>query len=126
MRSIRDCMTYQEAQPVAASGAIQAAASGAIQAAASFVLPYSFAPGDKRAPWTCTFVLPNSFAPGDQLKTEAIGEGDTRDDAQEDACLWMMVKLFAHDPSRVLVRPKHWRITIDELVANIPPRLEGG
>ena len=94
VRSVKACMTWEEPRP------IQAAASG--------------------APWKCTLVLPNCFAPDDQLNMEAIGEGTTKDKATEDACHCMMVKLFAHDPQRVVVRQAHWTIPIQDLVANIP------
>ena len=70
--------------------------------------------------WRCILQLPNSFQPNDGRRLEAIGEGCSKDDASEDACRKAMAKLLYEDPSNVVLRPKHWKLSPDELIASLP------
>ena len=70
--------------------------------------------------WRCTLTLPNSFAPGDGLRVVATGEGRSKTEASEMACLRAVVSLISESPSDFLLRPAHWDVSPDELVANMP------
>ena len=70
--------------------------------------------------WRCILQLPNSFQPDDGRRLEAVGEGRTKDDASEDACRKALAKLLYEEPSNVVLRPKHWKLPPDQLVASLP------
>ena len=78
------------------------------------------APGSASAPWCCTLQLPNSFAPNDGLEVVAVGKGASRDEASEHACRQVIAQLLLRDPSRVVLRPKQWKVAPDELLAGMP------
>ena len=70
--------------------------------------------------WRCILQLPNSFQPNDGRRLESVGEGHTKEDASEDACRKAFAKLLYAEPSNVVLRPKHWKIAPDEVVASLP------
>jgi len=70
--------------------------------------------------WRCTLTLPNSFAAGDGRRVAATGEGATKDAASELACLRAVASLISLSPSEFLLRPAHWNVSPDDLVANLP------
>ncbi|CAK0906516.1 unnamed protein product, partial [Prorocentrum cordatum] len=72
------------------------------------------------AGWRCTLTLPNSFAPGDGRRLVAIGESETKNEASEFACLRAVGSLVIDNPGQVVLRPVHWKVTPDVLVANLP------
>ena len=70
--------------------------------------------------WRCILQLPNSFQPDDGRRLEAVGEGRTKDDASEDACCKAFAKLSYEDSANVVLRPVHWKLPPDQLVASLP------
>ena len=82
-------------------------------------LPRS-APGSASATWHCSLDLPNSFAPGDGLRLQAEGFGRTKDEASELACRQAVARLLVENPSEVVLRPKHWNISITDLLVGMP------
>ncbi|CAK0883674.1 unnamed protein product, partial [Prorocentrum cordatum] len=72
------------------------------------------------AGWRCTLTLPSSFAPGDGRRLVAIGESETKNEASELACLRAVASLVIKNPGQVVLRPVHWKVTPDVLVANLP------
>ena len=77
-------------------------------------------PGPSCAEWRCTLTLPNSFAPGDGRRVEVTGEGTSKDAAGELACLRAVAELISESPQNFVLRPKHWMVSPDELVAHLP------
>ena len=78
------------------------------------------APGGASAEWRCTLTLPNSFAPGDSRRVVVTGEGTSKHAASEHACLGAVASLISESPSDFLLRPAHWKVSPDVLVANLP------
>ena len=78
------------------------------------------APGPASAVWECTLDLPHSFAAGDGLSVQTSGQGASKDEASEVACLRAVAHLISARPSRFLLRPKHWAVTPQELLAHLP------
>ena len=78
------------------------------------------APGSASAPWHCSLDLPNSFSPEDGLLLHAEGEGPTKDDASEHACRNALAQLLMGNPSQVVLRPSQWKVTPEDLLANLP------
>jgi len=74
------------------------------------------------SPWRCSLRLPNSFAPGDGVEVVVSGQGATKKDASEDACQIAIAMLLSEDPSKVVLRPDHWKVSPDELIAELPGR----
>ena len=66
--------------------------------------------------WRCSLQVPNSFAPGDGLRVFTTGEGITQTDASEDACQTALAVLLLRDASKVILRPKHWKVPIQDIV----------
>jgi hypothetical protein len=77
-------------------------------------------PGSASSWWRCSLRLPNSFTPGDGFELFTTGAGSTRTDASNDACHTAMAILLLRDASKVVLRPKHWKVTPDELIAGLP------
>ena len=77
-------------------------------------------PGVASSPWQCDLDLPNSFAPDDGLRLEVSGQASTKEAASEITCHLAMALLLNANPSQVVLRPKHWNISIDALVAGLP------
>ena len=77
-------------------------------------------PGVASSPWRCDLDLPNSFAPDDGLRLEVSGQASTKEAAAEINCHLAMALLLNANPSQVVLRPKHWNISIDALVAGLP------
>ena len=69
--------------------------------------------------WRCILRLPNSFHPTDGLEVLTEGVDADQSRASEQACVKAFAILLCLDPSQVLLRPKHWMISIDELVAEV-------
>jgi len=63
--------------------------------------------------------LPNSFEPGDGLRLVTEGEGATKEAASEQACRLAFTRLLMERPGLVVLRPAHWKVSLDELMANI-------
>ena len=78
------------------------------------------APGPASAVWECTLDLPHSFAAGDGLRVQTNGQGASTDEASEVVCLRAVAHLISARPSRFLLRPKHWAVTPQELLAHLP------
>ena len=68
----------------------------------------------------CHLELPNSFAPSDGRRLQAQGAGKSQSEASESACRQAVAKLLLMEPSQVLLRPAHWKISPDELLAGLP------
>ena len=77
-------------------------------------------PGLSCAEWRCTLILPHSFAPGYGRRVEVTGEGTSKDAAGELACLRAVAELISESPQNFVLRPKHWMVSPDELVAHLP------
>ena len=78
------------------------------------------APGPASAVWECTLDLPHSFAAGDGLRVQTNGQGASKDEASEVACLRAVAHLIRASPSQFLLRPKHWAVSPQELLAHLP------
>ena len=78
------------------------------------------APGPASAVWECTLNLPNSFAWGDGLSVQTNGQGASKEEASEVACRRAVARLISASPSQFLLRPKHWAVSPQELVARLP------
>ena len=68
----------------------------------------------------CIFDLPNSYASGDGRRLQAQGSGNNEQEASEDACRQAVAKLLLVEPTQVVLRPAHWRISPDQLLAGLP------
>jgi hypothetical protein len=77
------------------------------------------APGSASPSWQCVLCLPHSFLPNDCSEVRAFGEGPTRQKASEDACRTAFAMLLVADASRVVLRPKHWHVSLPDLVAEV-------
>ena len=95
VRSVRDCKTYAE-----------------------FAAGFDWSEGEVR--WRCTLSLPNGFEPEDARRLEVTGEGRSKDAASELACLRAVVSLMSECPRLFVLRPCHWDVPTDDLVANLP------
>ena len=69
--------------------------------------------------WRCTLSLPNSFAPTDGLEVLTTGIGTRRDAATDEACHTAFATLLCRDASQVVLRPKHWKIPLGDLMAEV-------
>ena len=67
----------------------------------------------------CFLRLPDSFQAGDGKVVEIMGKGDSRKAASEDACCGAMVQLLCAGPYRVLLRPNHWKMPLQDLVNDL-------
>ncbi len=74
------------------------------------------APGSASVTHQCFLELPNSFLPGDGLVLRAYGEAARKDQASAIACHTAMAMLLCDQPGSVVLRRKHWRIPIGELL----------
>ena len=63
----------------------------------------------------CRLVLPHSYAPEDGIVTSEEAVGSTRREADENACLAVLVRLVAGGLPYVLLRPPHWNVPIEVL-----------
>jgi hypothetical protein len=68
----------------------------------------------------CRLTLPNSFAPGDGLVLDAVGVGSSQNQASQNACRRALAMLLCANPRQVVLRPCHWAISIDDLMAALP------
>ena len=78
------------------------------------------APGPASAVWECTLDVPHSFARGDGLRVQTNGQGASKDEASEVACLRAVAHLISARPSQFLLRPKHWAVSPEDLLAHLP------
>ena len=76
-------------------------------------------PGSASSVWRCVLDLPNSFEPGDGLRVVTEGEADTKDAASDAACRCAFSRLLIDNPEKVVLRPTHWNVSVDELMAHI-------
>ena len=81
-------------------------------------------PGSARNAWRCVLDLPNSFEPGDGLRLVTEVEAATKEAADEEACRLAFSRLLMERPGQVVLRPAHWKVSLDELMAKIS--LPGG
>ena len=72
------------------------------------------------AEWRCTLTSPNSCAAGDGRRVVVTGEGASKTAASELVDLRAVASLINESPSEFLLRPAHWKVPPDELVANLP------
>ena len=77
-------------------------------------------PGSASSAWRCVLDLPNSFEPSDGLRLVTEGEAANKDAASEQACRRAFSRLLMERPEKVVLRPAHWKVSLDELMANIP------
>ena len=77
------------------------------------------------AEWRCTLTLPNSFAPEDGRRLVVTGEGTSKLAASELACQRAVVSLISESPNAFVLRPSHWTVTPEQLVANLPGSASG-
>ncbi len=70
--------------------------------------------------WTCRLDVPHSFTPGDGLPLRAEVEARTQREAGELVCRSALAHLLMQNPSKVLLRPKHWTVPLEKLVAGLP------
>ena len=68
----------------------------------------------------CTLDMPNSYASSDGRRLQAQGSGNNEKEASENACRQAVAKLLFVEPAKVVLRPAHWNISTDELVAGLP------
>ena len=78
------------------------------------------APGSASAPWRCALDLPNSFLPGDGHPLQVVCQGATAVEASEHACRLAFAQLLLRNPSQVILRPSHWNVSPDALLAQLP------
>ena len=78
------------------------------------------APGSASAAWRCSLDLPNSFTPTDGRRLQTEGYATTKDEASELACRRAVALLLMMEPSQVVLRPKHWRISPSTLLEGLP------
>ena len=70
--------------------------------------------------WRCVIAMPHSFRPGDGWKLDTVGEGKTAKEADEAACEAAVALLLIRNHSQVVLRPKHWTVTPEDLVRDMP------
>ena len=78
------------------------------------------APGSASAAWRCSLNLPNSFTPTDGRRLQTEGYATTKDEASELACRRAVALLLMMEPSQVVLRPAHWRISPSALLEGLP------
>ena len=99
VHSVTHCKTFEQIAPGSASAA---------------------APGSASAAWRCSLDLPNSFTPTDGRRLQTEGYGTTKNEASELACRQAVALLLIMEPSQVILRPKHWRISPSALLEGLP------
>ena len=97
--SVSRCKTFEHIAPGSASAA---------------------APGSASAAWRCSLDLPNSFTPTDGRRLQTEGYATTKDEASELACRRAVALLLMMEPSQVVLRPAHWRISPSALLEGLP------
>ena len=75
--------------------------------------------------WECRLDLPNSFADGDGLRCRTRGTGGRKDEASEDACFRAVAHLIRAEPSKFLLRPRHWTVSLAALLDGLPGAAAG-
>ena len=78
------------------------------------------APGSASAAWRCSLDLPNSFTPTDGRRLQTEGYATTKNEASELACRRAVALLLMMEPSQVVLRPAHWRISPSALLEGLP------
>ena len=68
----------------------------------------------------CILDMPNSFASSDGRRLQAQGSGNNEKEASENACRQAVAKLLLMEPAGVVLRPAHWKISPNELLAALP------
>jgi len=79
----------------------------------------SVEPGSASQCWECTLRLPCTFSSADDKELVAVGHGVTKDEASEDVCCTAMAKLFCADASNIVLRPKHWNVSLPALLEGL-------
>ena len=77
-------------------------------------------PGSASASWQCTLDLPNSYVKDDGIRLCVTSEGPSKETADENACRLAFAHLLMDNPREVLLRPKHWRVSQQDLIKNLP------
>ena len=89
-----------------------------IRACLSFSWENTAAPDG--ADMLCILDMPNSFAKSDGRRLQAQGSGNNEKEASENACRQAVAKLLLMEPAEVVLRPVHWKMSPDELLAGLP------
>jgi len=90
-----------------------------VHALKTFIPPARVGPGIARPDWQCILKLPHSFAAGDHKEIHVVGSGATKTAASEDACCTAIATLLFEDAKNVVLRPKHWLVTLDTLMQGL-------
>ena len=81
---------------------------------------FHYSAGGLLPAWRCSLDLPHSFTPCDGRRLEVTGYGNTQKEAGEAACRRDMAVLLMRSPGDVVLRPPHWRISLESLVRGLP------
>ena len=77
-------------------------------------------PGSASASWQCVLDLPNSFTKDDGIRLCVSSEAPTKNKADQDTCRLAFTLLLMQNPGQVVLRPAHWNVSIENLLANMP------
>ena len=70
--------------------------------------------------WRCVIDMANSFAPGDGIRLHEVAEASTREGAGDLVCRKAFARLLLTNPSKVVLRPGHWKVNLQDLLAGMP------
>ena len=56
---------------------------------------------------------------------KTFGEGQAKEAASEEACDTAFAVLLHHNPSHVVLRPKHWTLSLEDLFVGLPAGARG-
>ena len=80
-------------------------------------------PSSASDPWQCVLDLPNSFAKDDGIRLRVSSEAPTKKEADEHACRLAFIHLLMERPEQIVLRPRHWNVSIDGLLKYMPHSL---
>ena len=80
-------------------------------------------PGAASTTWQCVLDLPNSFTKNDGIRLRVSCEAPTKTQVDEDVCRLAFTYLLMESPEQVILRPRHWNVSIEGLLMNIPDYL---
>ena len=78
------------------------------------------ASGPANASWECVVDLPNSFSKDDGIRLRVSCKAPEKQKASEDACRLAFAYLLLENPGQVLLRPRHWTVSKEDLLRNMP------
>ncbi len=70
--------------------------------------------------WQCDLDLPHGFDPGDGIRLRTCGQAPTKKEADARACRLALTRLLMTRPGQVVLRPAHWTVSPEKLLANMP------